>query len=421
MLEEALQATTAADHDPESDTWPAGQPLLEWLLRTMPTGGVSWATRERVVPFDDAAYDDAYDLEDLDQLDDLDDLDDADDLAERFVDAMLQPMTGLVEEFAASDVARLADIDVLDDATDRAALALICANTRGQSHHAVLSWTPDRVEDLLLGTLLRSYLVGDRLARRIPTVMSAFAEWGLRRTGAGSGQVATVRAAIEACRSDYLAVATSQQAATLRFAVQAYAYLLGDPVGMVPVIDPPHDSDWSDYVLDHLAEMVGGRDALLALDTQPLPEEELDWTAVPEDIREPVTEVLSLLDRFATEHGDVELRTVQRRFLSAVVAGDPDIFRRRGTTASAAAVIAWLVGRANGVIASGRASMTAGDLWSYFGLKSGASSRGSTFRRAAGLDAYAMSPSLGRPDWLTSATRAQITERRDMVLSRQPQ
>lgn len=65
---------------------------------------------------------------------------------------------------------------------------------------------------------------------------------------------------------------------------------------------------------------------------------------MPQDIREPVTEALGLLDRLADKHFDVEVRTAQGRFLGAVVAGDPDIFRRRASRASAAAVIAWLIG-----------------------------------------------------------------------------
>lgn len=411
LVGEALDATTEAHHDPESETWPAGRPLLDWLLQTLPDGGVGWATRERA-PFDDE--DDAYDLGDLG------DLDDSDDMVERFVDAMLAPVDHLVDEFAASDIARSAGVDVLDDAADRAALALVCASGDRQSDKAMLAWTPDRVEDLLLGTLPRSYLVGDRVGRRVPTVVASFARWCLERTGARKDQTAHVQDAVERCRSAYLALVSSPEATRLRLAVQDYAHLLGDPFGMVPVIDTHDDSDWSEYVLDHLAESVGGRDALLVLDTAPLPDEDLDWTTVPEDVREPVAEVLGLLDRIAAEHFDVELRTAQRRFLSAVVAGEPDIFRRRGSTASAAAVIAWLVGRANGVIASGGSSMPAGDLWPYFGLKSGASQRGPTFRRAAGLEAYGLTTTLGRPEWLTSAARRQITERRDLVQSRRP-
>lgn len=62
--------------------------------------------------------------------------------------------------------------------------------------------------------------------------------------------------------------------------------------------------------------------------------------------------------------------------------------------------------------------MPAGDLWPYFGLKSAASSRGPMFRRAVGLDGFGVTASLGRPEWLTSATRVELLERRDLALSR---
>ena len=56
--------------------------------------------------------------------------------------------------------------------------------------------------------------------------------------------------------------------------------------------------------------------------------------------------------------------------------------------------------------------MTAGELWARFGIK-GASAREQTFRRAAGLDPYAIGDSLGHPEWLTSPTRRDLVRRRD--------
>ena len=78
--------------------------------------------------------------------------------------------------------------------------------------------------------------------------------------------------------------------------------------------------------------------------------------------------------------------------------------------------MAW---RANSVVARDGDGMTAGDLWAHFGVKGGASSRGQTFRKAAGLDPYAVGDSLDHREWLTSATRRRLVRRRDDALAEQ--
>jgi hypothetical protein len=279
-----------------------------------------------------------------------------------------------------------------------------------------LHWTPERVEDLLFGVLPRTLLVDERIARRIPQLLQAVAVWGLGQVDATDRDVVAVRNAVEKCGPGYLALATSIEALRLRDAVMDYASLLGDAVGIVPVLETADTFDWTEFALDRAAEEVGGREALTALGAEPLPDEDFDWSVVPADIRGPVAETVGLIDALTTERFDVELRTACRRFLAAAVSGDPDIFRRRGSTASAAAVVVWLVGRANGVVARGGYGMTAGDLWAHFGIK-GASARGHTFRKAAGLEPYALGDSLRHPEWLTSATRRGLVRRRDDALA----
>lgn len=410
LLEEALAATEPHHHDPESDTWPQGRPLLQWLLRTLPEGGAGWSVGNR-------RSSDGTEHE-LD-LDDLIELGDIEDLGVRIVDAILQPHAELVEGFNRSEVAQLVGLDVLGNATDRAALALLCSDAAGRTRESLLDWTPSRVEDLLFGHLPRAFLLGDHLARRLPHVLRAFALWGLAQQGSSPREEVAVRDTVDRCAPEFIELVTSPEAVRLRVAVQDYAYVLGDPVGMLPVIDPPDPFDWTDFVLTHCSEEVGGRPALLALDADPLPDEPFDWSVVPDDIREPVAETLGWLDRLADERFDVEFRTACRRYLAAAVTGDPEIYRRRGSTTSAAAVIAWLVGRANGLIARGGDSLAAGDLWPFFGLKSPASSRGQAFRKAVGLEGYSYSytDSLGRPEWLTGPTRAGLVRRRDEALA----
>jgi len=65
--------------------------------------------------------------------------------------------------------------------------------------------------------------------------------------------------------------------------------------GQQPWEDGP--SGAGQYLLDALAEEVGGQDALDSLDGTPLPDEEFGWDQVPGDVRERVGEVLAACDR----------------------------------------------------------------------------------------------------------------------------
>ncbi|MGI8872761.1 MAG: hypothetical protein ACR2KP_00255, partial [Egibacteraceae bacterium] len=70
--------------------------------------------------------------------------------------------------------------------------------------------------------------------------------------------------------------------------------LLGDPADL-------HSDDGTPFtyggaLLAHLRGVVGGADALDALDTEPLPDEPLDLGEVPEDIHERVIEVAGVAD-----------------------------------------------------------------------------------------------------------------------------
>ena len=363
LLVELLESGSAGF----SDTWPAGRPILDWLLGTMPEGGEGWAQLDGV--------------RDLDDLDDVGALDgDGSALDELDRDPARTRRRELVDQFASSTAATLAGLDLTRD-KDRAALALIVGTAGPMPDDEFLRWTPDRVGDLLFGMLPRTLLVDEHIARRIPQLLKAFAVWCLGQADAADRDIAAVRDAVDEFGPDYVGLVTSLEALRLREAVKDYARLLGDPVGIVPVLETTETFDWTEFALDRAAGEVGGRDALTALDAEPLPDEDFDWSVVPADIRGPVTETVGLLDALATERFDVEFRTACRRFLATAVSGDPDIFRRRGSTASAAAVVAWLVGRANGIVARGGDGMTAGDLWAHFGIKGALSRAG---RRSAG-------------------------------------
>lgn len=177
-----------------------------------------------------------------------------------------------------------------------------------------------------------------------------------------------------------------------------------------PTFDP--DEGYAGYGMRILAHRVGGRDALDALGAEPLPDEPFDWSVVTPAATPMVGSVLLLLDAFADEHADVEFRTACRRFLAQVAASDPRIFLRRSSPHTAAAAIAFGIGRANSMI--GRRWLTGLDLADHFGLTAVPSSRLDTMARAIGLVDYgSYLPSLGDPGLLTSAERADIIESRD--------
>ncbi|GAA2158617.1 DUF6398 domain-containing protein [Humibacillus xanthopallidus] len=401
LVEEALDESDEEDWDPESDTWPASRPILRWLLQTMPEGGLGWAEHE--------------DFEDFEDFDDLDT--DSRSVSSRLAEELLSSRRELVDRFAASPEATAAGLDLRPDGTDRMALALTLCASESMNDKAFLKWSPERVELLLFGLLPRTTLVDRTVAKRVPQLLKVFAAWCLAEVGASPKQIAAVRDAVDRSGPDYIAIVTSFEATRLRQAVQDYAALLGDPVGILPVMESQSDFAWAEFMIDRAAEQVGGREALSALDLEPLPDEEFDWSTVPSDIHGPVSETLQPIDELATERFDVEFRTACRRFLAAVVAGDPGLFRRRGSTASAAAAIVWLVGRFNGVVARGGDGMLAGEVWTYFGVTASASSRAQVLRRAVGLDPYALTDSLEHPEWLTSANRQDLARRRDEGLA----
>ena len=167
--------------------------------------------------------------------------------------------------------------------------------------------------------------------------------------------------------------------------------------------------------MDLLAEAVGGEENLRTLSADPLPDEAFDWTPVDEDVRGRVAEVLGLLDGCAAELFDVEFRTAGRRLLADVVAADPAILLR-GRPDTAAAAIAWLVGKANEVFDPYGHGLSIGELTGWFGLSTSPSQRATTILAALGIetDAY-RGIRLGSPRYLTSIHRQRIIQRRQLA------
>ena len=165
-----------------------------------------------------------------------------------------------------------------------------------------------------------------------------------------------------------------------------------------------------------LREAAGGDDGLRALDDRPLPDEDFDWVRLPDDVHAKVAEVLALTDACCDDLLDVEYRTACRRLLARVAAGDPAVFRRRASSATAAAAICWIVGKDNDLFSPSGGRMLVKDLMAQFGLaQGGVSQRAETLLRAAGFDRSARpwDLRLGDPELLVSRRRRRMIELRD--------
>lgn len=181
--------------------------------------------------------------------------------------------------------------------------------------------------------------------------------------------------------------------------------------------EPPRRSG----ALDDLIAHVGGADALMRLDAEPLPDEPFDWSVVEAQDRPFVVQILELSDPCCDEMLDTELRTATRRILARVAARDPRALRRSTNARRCAAGLVWLAGRANGEFGR-RGRWTSQSLWHWFGVAD-CSDRGRSLRAAAGLVPEEREPfmwsyepfSLGDAALLHSRVRVGLIAHRDAL------
>jgi hypothetical protein len=133
-----------------------------------------------------------------------------------------------------------------------------------------------------------------------------------------------------------------------------------------------------------LQAFVGGFDALMHLDSAPLPDDEFDWSSVAPRDEAFVAAVLALVDHCCEYLLDHEYRTIARRILARVAARDPRVLRRSANTQRFAAALVWLAGRGSGAFARRGPPPRSPQLWRWFGVTD-CSERGRGLRGAAGL------------------------------------
>ena len=368
VMEEAIEHSARLFPPLESDSWPMCRPIVEWMLRMLPHGGV---------------------LPDRQEWTD----------ADRWV---------IADAFFGSRFA-----DGLDDRDNRDLLDSVLWFGTDYGPGDPLRWSPVDVEMLLSDWFPRKIVAEPAFLAGLPDLLRAFIRYSHSERGIRPALTAETLAAVDQWEPDYQRIIRSAR-------LQGPAALLA---GMLK--RPMDDDDLSieEIMLEGFDETVGGRHQLMALDDAPLPDEAFEWAGVDEDIRPVVQEMLEACDRVADEILDVEHRTAIRRFLSRAAVGDPALFRRRASPVRGAAAVAWVIARANDTVGGYWSGLTVQDLLAGFGVTGSVSQRAEPLLRANGIDPHRLygSMTLGAADLLVSRKRAAIVQDRDLYLGRQGQ
>ncbi|MDQ2796395.1 MAG: DUF6398 domain-containing protein [Actinomycetota bacterium] len=359
-LTEALDADPEADGAPPTETWPACRPLLTMLMRGMPEGGVGHEWPE---------------LGDQEAQD-------------------------LADEFLGSPEGLDLDLDQgeVDDDIAAYLVDFVRDTMRGANR-----WSPVSVEIALISYFASSVAEPPEVLERVPSVLRQFIRFAHRLQRVDPRLTSETLAAVDRWQRPYEELVNDPHIRRSREVLRELALL--------------QTMDSTAWARALLVEEVGSQEALAALGVEPLPDEEIDWAAVPEDVHPRVQEVAELVDRFADEVGGVELRTACRRFLGRAASNDPEIFRRRSRADTGAAAVAWVIAKANGMVGYYPAAMSVTELQKWFGVGGSPSGRAEAFLKANGVDPYRRfgEMHLGAPDLLVSAYRARLVKRRDLL------
>ncbi len=304
----------------ETDTWPACRPMVEWALRHLPDGGVGYVRPE-------------WSEADRDRL--LDD----------FARSAFAKLRGL----STTQVRELADPLVW----------FACDYGPGDP----LRWSPVSVEIVLTDWYPRKvFAVPELELRRLPEILAGFVRFAHDRRDIPTELTADTLAAVERWRQEFLAAIARPGRSPEANAIRLARFGAGlDPDGYDDLDDDDEvvffdDSDDDSYmagVVEDLettvVDLVGGRAAYDALGDEPLDDVPVDWSTVPEALRQLTSETLVQLDGWAAELFDTEVRTIARHVLAGVVVADPGVFKRSTRTdALAAAILSFLLGRLTG-------------------------------------------------------------------------
>lgn len=352
-VEEAIEHGAITYPPYETDTWPACRPLVEWLVRILPGDGHGYQRPE-------------------------------------WSEADRQ---GLIDDFFAS-----AHGSPHDDARHRDLLDSIVWLGADYGPGDPLRWSSVTVEILLLDRIPRKIVAEVDHLTPVPDLLRAFIRYCHERCGIRPALTAETLGAVDRYAPEYQQLIRSPRH-------QGPMALL-EAMGLLGADEPV---SFEERMIRGLRRRVGGEEVLDRLDVEPLPDEDLDWTHVPDDIRDRVDEVRELCDRCCEQLFDAQYRTACRRLLVHAAVGDPAVFRRRGAAPTAAAAICWIIGKANDAFGSWSGGLQVQELTAHFGLRGSVSQRAKVILRAAGLrsDQYGEMV-LGSPELLVSSCREQI-------------
>lgn len=346
----------------ESDTWPMCGPLVEWMLRMLPAGGVAPDREE-----------------------------------------WSEEQTAAIEaDFFASPFGT-----PLDHPDERGLMGSLLWFGTDYATGNPYRWSPVTVELLLADWVPRKIMAEPAYLAKLPKLLRAYIRYCHDREGIRDSLTRDTLAAVDLYEPDYQRAIRSER-------LQGPAALLAGMVGS----DEAEERRVATIMLEGLERTVGGRIQLMDLDAQRLPDEEFEWAGVPDDICPVVRQVLDACDACADELLDVEHRTAMRRFLSRTAVGDPAIFRRKASPQRAAAATAWVICRANDTF-DGPFALSVQELLAHFDVKGSVSQRAEPMLRANGVDPRDLYGTmyLGTADLLISVHRASVIELRDRYLA----
>ena len=364
VIDEAIDHGSRLYPPPESESWPMCRPLVEWLLRLLPSGGVAperkeWSEEETAA---------------------------------------------IAEHFFTSESG--ADLDRPDE---RTLLESVLWFGTDSGPGDPLRWSPVNVEMMLADWFPRKIVADAAYLAKLPVLLRAFIRYCHHRQGIRSALTDETLAAVDEWESEYQRVIRSAR-------LQRPAALLA---GMLPTATDEEELTGAEIMLEELDRKVGGRFQLQNLDDAPLPDEPFEWAGIAEDIRPVVQQIVDDCDRCGDELLDIEHRTAMRRFLSRAAVADPAVFRRKASPTRGAAAVAWVICRANNTVGASWSGLSVQELLAWFGVKGSVAQRAEPLLRANGVDPHRLfgTMELGAPDLLTSERRREIIAQRDRWLA----
>lgn len=364
VIEAAIDAGSRVYPPLTSDTWPMCRPVVEWMVRMLPAGGA----------------------------------------APRRKEWSQQEIATIAEDFFASPFGAPVDRD-----DERDLLGSVLWFGTSYATGDPWRWSPVTVELILTHWFPHKVIDEPSYLAKLPSLLRAWIRYCHDRNGIRADLTAETLAAVDRYEPQYQAL--------IRGDHQKVMAGLGEALLAADRLEQLSDEE---IHIEYIADEVGGVDALMALDVDPLPDEQFDWTGIPDEVHPVVQDILDACDACADARLDVEHRTAMRRFLARAAWGDPKLFRRKASPARGAAAVAWVVATANRTVGSHRSAVTGADLLAHFGISGSVSDRARSLLRAAGIDLSLTYGSLrlGDPSLLVSRRRRELVDDRDRTLSR---